>query len=148
MYAFTVDCMLSIQHRNSIKPASPYLHTCSFFSGSLPFTVGVEGAHVSRWGMIPNVSLIPFAQVVVWLVPRSHPFTTYVDGSMDMFERVGYSALCRHRVSPEHDSVADPYQPPACIRALMIEVCTAAQLTTSCLRVNSATSYTNHKKEP
>ena len=65
--------------------------------------------------MVSHVAFAP--QVVVRLIPRAHALTTQVNGSMDMFESAWNSALCRHWVTPEHDSVADPDQPPAGLQA-------------------------------
>ena len=91
--------------------------TCSLLASSLSFAVGVEGTQVCGRGVVPDVAFVCFAQVVVGLVARADTITTDVDGSMDMFENVGDSTLCRHWVAPKCDSVADPHQPPACMQA-------------------------------
>lgn len=65
--------------------------------------------------MVPNVAWAP--QVVMRLLSRPHALTTQVDGSMHMLEGAWHSALCRHWVTPEHDSVADSNQPPTGLQA-------------------------------
>ena len=108
--------LISVQHRKEAATLCR-MYTCSLLSSSLPFAVAVHGTQVSRRGMVPDVAFVCLAQVVIGLIARAHAITTYVDGSMNMFESIWYSTLCRHWVAPESYSVADAYQPPACMQA-------------------------------
>ena len=84
----------------------------------LPLAVGGQGAHVGLGRVIPKVC---FGQVSLGLAARAHAITTDIHCSVYMFQYTGLRCtLSWDGVPPEHDSVADAYQPPAMEQAEVV----------------------------